>query len=67
MIIQSIDSVRIFKQQLKSQLQLVNFYVVLAQFQIKIARFSLVLTTHVLFCTQIVVLKTITPFSSQFF
>ena len=38
------------QQQLKSQLLLVNFYFVLAQFQIKRARFSLVFTTYVQFC-----------------
>ena len=41
---------------LKSQFLLVNFYFVLHQFQIKIARFSLVFTIYILFCAQILVL-----------
>ena len=44
------------KQKLKSQFLLVNFYFVLARFQIKRALFSLVFPTYIKFCTQIVVL-----------
>ena len=44
------------KQQLKLQLLLVNFYLVLAQLQINRAHFSLVFPTQGPFCTQIVVL-----------
>ena len=55
------------QQQLKSQLILVNFYFVLAQFQIKIARFSMVFTTYVQFCTHIVVLYFLEPFQQPNF
>ena len=47
---------RVKKQKLKSQLLLVNFYFVLAQFHIRRARFSLVFPTYVLFCTEMLVL-----------
>ena len=46
---------------------LVNFYFVLAQFQIKRACFSLVFPTYVQFCTQIVVLYFLEPFQKPIF
>ena len=46
-------SIQHFK--IKSYLLLVHFYIVLAQFQIKIASFSSIFTIYVSFCTQIVV------------
>ena len=45
------------RQQLNSQLLLINFYFVLHQFRMNRARFSFVLPTYVQFCTQIVVLS----------
>ena len=47
---------RVFKQELKSHLLLVDFHFVLAQFQIKRGRFSKLLPTYIQLCTQIVVL-----------
>ena len=66
MISQPADGERRFKQQLKSQLLLVNFYFVLAQFQIKMDRFSLVFPTYVPFITKIAVLF-LSLFSRQIF
>ena len=53
------------KQEPNSHLLQVNFYFVLSQFQIKIAKFSLVFPTYIIFCTQISVIRFFTPFSSQ--
>ena len=66
MISQPLGGGRRVKQQFKSHLPLVNFYLISAKFQIKRARFSLVFPTCVQFCTQILLLCILDVFSSQF-
>ena len=53
--------------QLKSYLLLVHLYFILSQFQIKIARLSLVFPTYVQFCTKISVLQFFRAFSAAIF